>query len=141
MKRRTRFKFSDCLLTALFFLLLLPLCESQVYRITKLPTLTGQANGKNPDRAYGINKSGQVTGVSSSEAVVWTPGSGLEDLGPDPCVGCVPVGGINDSGDAVGLVDSGGFLWTQSGGLQILGQAAQPSGVNDSDQVTGSFSA
>jgi len=118
----------------------LPFGQAQVYRVTTLPTLNGgKATRHNPNVAYAINESGQVTGVSAGEAVVWTPGSGVQDIGHNSCLGCAPVGGINDQGDIVGLGDAGGFLWTKSGGIQPLGTSSQPSGVNHSDQVTGSF--
>ncbi len=118
----------------------LSFCQAQAYRVTTLPTLNGgKATRHNPNVAYAINESGQVTGVSAGEAVVWTPGSGVQDIGHNSCLGCAPVGGINDQGDIVGLGDVGGFLWTKSGGMQALGTSSQPSGVNHADQVTGSF--
>ena len=117
----------------------LPLCYAQVYQVSVLPTLSGKATNKNPNRAYAINASGQVTGVSSGESVVWTAGSGIADIGQNECAGCVPVGGINDQGNAVGLMRDGAFFWTAFGGAQFLGSQAQPSGVNNSDQVTGEF--
>lgn len=124
----------------LMLLVPLPFGHAQVYRVTTLPTLNGgKATRHNPNVAYAINESGQVTGVSAGEAVVWTPGSGVQDIGHNSCLGCAPVGGINDLGDIVGLGDAGGFLWTRSGGMQALETSSQPSGVNHSDQVTGSF--
>jgi probable HAF family extracellular repeat protein len=129
----------NSLCCALLISLALPLGYAQVYRVTVMPALHGKATNKNPNRADAINASGQISGSSSGESVVWTPGSGIADIGLNGCLGCVPVGGINNQGDAVGVTLGGGFLWTPSGGTQIIGGAVQPSGVNNSDQVTGSF--
>jgi len=155
MKRHFLVKFSCCVLVALIFLLLSPFCAAQVYKITKLPTLGGKARPRNANFAFGINSSGQVAGCSPTSEVnvphifLWTPASGIQDLGVE-CYGWqwgpgeleVGQGGLNDLGHVTSDIDEGspeGFLWSASGGFQDLGIDVYPAGVNNLDQVAGSF--
>jgi len=139
-------------LVTAFLLLLLPLCEAQVYSIKVLPTLNGLKGTPNtPTVIHGINKSGQVTGVSPSandgpHAFLWTPGTDIQDLG----AGKYSQGtGVNDLGHVAGLYivpnDTWhAFLWTPVSGLQKLGLAGQYSqgtGLNNLDQVIGNLAA
>ncbi len=87
-----------------FLVLLLPLCEAQVYRIKKLPTLGGKSGNSHRNLINGINSSGQATGCSPT----------------------------TDFRQRV-------FLWTPSGGFQYLGSSAFAFGINNFDQVTGSY--
>lgn len=107
------------------------------YTITDLGTLSG---GGTLSQALGINNLGQVVGLSTTNAdnddwhaFVYTPGSGMQDLGT--------LGGstsaaysINDLGQIVGYAfltgswrydtpgaRANGFLWSESTGMQNIG--------------------
>ncbi len=125
-------------LLALFFLLFVPLCQGQVYKITTLPTLGGKATTKLPNSITGINSVGQATGCSPKadgtlHTFLWTRSGGMQDLGID-CSGPY----INNLGHVAGW-SGGGFLWTPSGGFQNLGESTFPQGLNNLDQVTGTY--
>jgi probable HAF family extracellular repeat protein len=82
--------------------------------------------------AHGINRYGQVVGLSSTaagccRAFRWTKDSGMEDLGTLPGYDSSTAFGINDNGQVVGESDDAikgccrPFLWTKEGGIQDLG--------------------
>jgi probable HAF family extracellular repeat protein len=125
--------------------LLLPICEAQVYRIKKLPTLGGPASNAHPSSIYGITQSGQATGCSSAglsspqqHVFLWTPTTGMQDLGVT-CTTNTQPGGLNDLGHVASSTDFGGFLWTPMDGFQNLGKLAFGSVVNNHDRVAGRF--
>ena len=111
----------------------------------------------NDSYAYSINESGQIVGYSTiggggTRAVLWNPGSPIQDLQ-------VFTGGnysyaydINKAGQVVGrseaLVEGNlverAFLWTPEGGMQDLGMPGMisldvtyASGINDHGQAVG----
>lgn len=137
-----RFHWAPLTSALAFVLLSLPLCEAQVYKITKLPTLGGTPTAKYPNLVTAINNSGQATGCSpvadsydQQHIFVWTPATGMQDLG----VQC-GAGDINDLGHVAAWSNSvGGFLWTPSAGFQNLGPSAFAFGINNFDQVTGGY--
>jgi probable HAF family extracellular repeat protein len=134
---------SSLVLTVLF--VFMPLSESQVYSIKRLPTLGGTATARHPNWITGINQSGQATGSSPSpsdpqRAFLWTPRTGMLDIGG------MQGQAVNDLGHVAGTYSPTGtghaFFWTPSTGLQDLGPANQISnglGLNNLDQVTGVF--
>ena len=126
--------------TVIYFLLMVSVSVSQVYRVSTLPALKGKPTVRYPNLANGINNSGEVAGFSISDAVAWKAG-GIQDFGQDDCWMCRPAGGINSSGDVTGLLVDEGFVWTAAGGIQILGSYVQPTGINSSDMVTGVYNA
>ena len=82
--------------------------------------------------AYGINRYGQVVGLSNTakgccRAFLWTKDSGMQDLGTLPGFSSSIAYGVNDYGQVVGESDDPikgcchPFLWTKSGGMQDLG--------------------
>ena len=131
---------------------LTPTCAAQAYSVTVLPALNGlKGTNNHPTVIYGMNKSGQVTGVSPStndgpHAFLWTPGTGILDLGAGKYS---HGGGVNDLGHVAGqyLVPSDtwhAFLWTPDNGLQELGptgESSQGTGLNNVDQVIGELGA
>ena len=104
-------------------------------------------------KAYSINASGQVVGVSqtvdmTNHAFLWTAASGMEDLGTLVAGASSGAYAVNDSGTVVGWSDtsSGAYhamLWTSSGGMMDLGSLflsinnSRAFSVNDAGHVVG----
>ncbi|KIO48155.1 HAF repeat-containing PEP-CTERM protein [Nitrosospira sp. NpAV] len=106
--------------------------------------------GGNFSFAYDINDAGQVVGVSGTSAneykafVTGPDGAGIRDLDAPPLGGYSLA--INNSGQVVGTTESGGefngFITGPDGvGLRTLSTLTGATGINDSGQVVGSFSA
>jgi probable HAF family extracellular repeat protein len=122
-------------------LLLSTLGAAQVYKITTIPTLGGKASFDHPNTVIAINNKGQTLGYSLTTAGVghvglWTPGSGVQDVG-----GSILVGALNNLGHIAGVYPGGGaFLWTPSAGFQNFGTGQfSATGINDLDQITGYY--
>ena len=147
--RHNRFRLLTANHAFVFFLFLLltmllsPFSESQVYKITTIPTLGGQANFNYPNIVVAINNAGQTLGTSSTATAqtekhvgLWTPGVGIQDLG-----GPLEIGALNNLGHVAGTGPNGeGFLWTPSAGFQYFGTSGfTVTHLNDLDQITGSL--
>jgi probable HAF family extracellular repeat protein len=114
--------------------------------ITDLGTLGGDRS-----RAFGLNASGQVVGTSTDAsgqgfAFLYTPGSGMVNLGTLGGSGGVVANGINNSGQVVGISSTAdgfghAFLYTPGSGMTDLGtlggSSSQAFGINASGQVVG----
>jgi probable HAF family extracellular repeat protein len=104
--------------------------------------------------ATGINKAGQVAGLSSLgtgllHAYVWSKGGGMMDLGSLPGYAESSASAINNLGQVVGHVtpDFGGpraFLWSAAGGMEDLGaftdgltSVSTAEAINDAGLVAG----
>jgi len=105
---------------------------------------------RNVKTLYGINASGQVVGYSgagggNNHAFLYTPGTGMKDLGTLPGDVISYATGINASGQVVGYSGTG-TLWhafLYSGGvmtnLGLLpgGTQSMADGINNSGQISG----
>lgn len=117
-------------------------------KIQDLGTLGGATS-----EAHGINRNGQVVGVSETSsgprAFLWN-GTAMQDLGTLPGDTSSRADAINDQGTVIGASEGGGsgtraFVWTSSGGMQDLGTLAggagtgyaEAFGINNSGVVVG----
>lgn len=125
------------------FLASSPMVSAQSYSVIDLKSLPG-AYSTVPG---GLNESSQVVGVSGTNSVtdafVWTPGKGMQNLGSGSA------GAINKQGDVVGVTYQGGdpyhaFLWKHDGTMQDLGTLgggySSADGVNSNDWIVGTSS-
>ena len=132
-------------------LLLASLCVSGVaapiashWAFTDLGDLPG---GTDFSRAYAINNTGQVVGVSSTDsgqrAFLWQQGQGMTDLGDLPGGPANSVGlGISSTGQVVGNSDTAAgqraFVW-QNGAMSEVpfmpGTDVSATAINDSGQI------
>lgn len=92
-------------------------------------------------RAFAVNDNGVVVGVATSDSIprpfVWTPESGMTDLGIGGAG--TSANGVNNLGQVVGSgLGSRGFLWTPAGGMIDIGPII-PRDINDVGQVAGYF--
>jgi len=131
-------------------LLLCPLADAQVYKITDLGTLAGGTS-----QAFGLNSSGQVVGSSCANSVchafLWTRAVGLEDLGTLPGGGSFSIAaGINDLTQVAGSSDfslpfmgnTHAFLWTSAAGIEDIGtlgclDVTGANAINSAGQIVG----
>jgi probable HAF family extracellular repeat protein len=117
----------------------------------RLLGMLGGRRGARSSAATGVNKSGQVVGVSTVASgdlhpFLWTDSGGMQDLGLLPnAVECFAYG-INDTAQVVGycvLTDSTAraFIWTASAGMQDIGTLggvnAIALAINNAGQVAG----
>src|SRR5262249_37566529 len=85
-----------------------------------------------PGIAFDINSSGEVVGQSANNPFLWTPATGMQDLGSlGPGWGPGYARSIDDQGDVVGyfyrqfganLPANTAFYWTPSDGMRNIGQ-------------------
>jgi probable HAF family extracellular repeat protein len=84
----------------------------------------GVLSGTTSSKAYAINSSGTIAGVSGTSAVIWQSGSIVALTSFAGVTGQVTAYDINDFGAVVGQakVDGGyaGFMWTAAGGMVNL---------------------
>ena len=107
--------------------------------------ILGASSSDLPFEGRAINESGQVVG-GTLRAMLWTPGSGVQDLGTLGGASSAAYG-INESGQVVGssLTATGerhAFLWTPGQGMRDLGTLAGGTvstarGINDRGDVVG----
>ena len=117
------------------------------YRITYLGTLGGDAS-----EAFGINNKGEVVGTSTTprgdiHGYIWTPLSGMKDMGTQKGRDESFVYDINDQGIAIGRpttseARSVGYLWTA--GERVFKpldvsphRVGQPIGITDAGTISG----
>lgn len=95
-----------------------------------------------------LNDSGQVVGYASNQAWRFTPGAGVQFLGPLASRTLTWAWSINSRGDVAGeaaFATGNGhvpFLFTDSGGIQEIGNfggGASATDINDSGAVVGDF--
>ncbi|MBI4824805.1 MAG: InlB B-repeat-containing protein [Nitrospirae bacterium] len=112
--------------------------SSLSYVITDIGVLPGD----NRSEAYGVNKLGQVVGISYNSAdtgkrhaFIWDRTNGIQDLGN---LGVIysQANAINDSGQVVGYSRISGttghaFLWDRINGMQDIGTSGVSSSAND----------
>lgn len=102
--------------------------------------------------AYGINDSNVVVGGAQTasgveHAFIWSPGTGMTDIGTLAGGGSSYALSINNNGAVVGMSDNcggcgqNGFLWTKEDGMQSLGDLGVPFSfawdINDFNQIVG----
>jgi probable HAF family extracellular repeat protein len=103
---------------------------------------------------YSINEAGQVAGFSNisvgghNHAFIWSPDTGMQDLGVLPGGFNSGAYGINDLGQVVGVSTSAtgthAFVWDKVNGMQDLGTLWNGKGrcnawsINDLGQIVGS---
>jgi probable HAF family extracellular repeat protein len=126
------------------------------YQVTEIGPVLSAWTGDNDPVNLAINNAGQVAGTSAfgsatPHAFLYTPGSGMQDLGTIGPYGISVGKGLDDSGRVTGWFygndpASGphAFVYTPGGGIQDLGTALSPAqgnslglGINDSGKVTG----
>jgi probable HAF family extracellular repeat protein len=125
----------------ILFLLGLPAASrAQQYTVLDLGTLGGTGGN-----SYGVNNSGQVTGVAvtsagQGHAFLWTPGQGMIDLGTLEGSTTSRGSAVNASGQVTGFSGSHAFRWTPESGmldLGTLGGSSNGTGINGSGYVSG----
>ena len=97
--------------------------------------------------AFGINKNGQIVGVSGSHAFLYSDGGPMQDLGTLPGAPeftQYAANGINDGGQVVGSYlspnsSNQAFLYSSSGGMKAIGGGyiTLAAAINNSGQVAG----
>jgi probable HAF family extracellular repeat protein len=119
-------------------------------QITDLGALPDPGSASIFSRAVEINDAGQVAGVSNlnsrPHAFLWSPGTGMTDLGTLPGSESSTVVALSETGQVVGqsgLNDQSVFSWTAATGMVPLpGLSANPGlsfvfDVSDTGQVVG----
>jgi probable HAF family extracellular repeat protein len=91
--------------------------------------------------ANGVNAAGQVVGESAAHAFLWTPGTGMRDLGTLGGFGSTAAA-INAAGQVVGTSNSRAFIWEASTGMRDLGtlggNGSDATAINNAGEVVGS---
>lgn len=112
----------------------------------------GNSGGNHGSAAFGINKSGEVVGSSTTSsgdvhAFLWSEAGGMQDLGTLPGSTTSIAQGVNSSGQVVGYSYTPGeiihaFIWSGQAGMTDLGTlggaGAAAYAINDAGEVTGS---